>query len=231
MKAKSKKKKKIGSEGIEVIFEPKEVLRHVRPTPTISTELSDDEKVELITGKFTEIMKILGLDLDNDSLRRTPHRVAKMYVKEIFQGLNDQQFPKVTVIENDMYYDQMIMVKDVSILSFCEHHFITIHGIAHIAYIPKKRVIGLSKINRIAKYFSRRPQVQERLTKQIADCLSHVLNTPDVAVYMDAKHYCVISRGIEDVGSTTSTCDLRGAFKNDPKTRTEFLAHCSGKIR
>lgn len=211
----------------EVVYDSADVLRHVRPTPLVENHMTEDDKVERIESKFREIMEILGLDLNNDSLRRTPHRVAKMYVRELFQGLNEKQFPKITVIENDMRYDQMIVVKDIKILSFCEHHFVTIDGKAHIAYIPKRRVIGLSKINRIAKFFSRRPQVQERLTRQIADCLSYVLKTEDVAVFIEAKHYCVISRGIEDTGSTTTTCDLRGAFRSDAKTRSEFMTHCS----
>jgi GTP cyclohydrolase I len=129
-----------------------------------------------------------------------------------------------------MQYDQMIVVKDVSVISFCEHHFVTIEGKANIAYIPNKRVIGLSKINRIVKFFARRPQVQERLTKQISDCLSYVLDTPHVAVLIDAKHYCVISRGVEDANSTTLTCDLRGDFKTDEKTRTEFMMHTKKRL-
>jgi GTP cyclohydrolase I len=128
-----------------------------------------------------------------------------------------------------MKYDQMIVIKDISVISFCEHHFVTIHGKANVAYIPNKRVIGLSKINRIVKYFSQRPQVQERLTKQIADCLEYVLETPHVAVAIDAKHYCVISRGIEDVNSTTVTCDLRGDFKDNEKTRSEFMMHTEAR--
>jgi GTP cyclohydrolase I len=164
--------------------------------------------------------------LANDSLRETPKRVAKMYVKELFRGLSEEAFPKITVIENDMHYDQMVLVRDINVISLCEHHFVTIHGKAHIAYIPKSGVIGLSKINRIADYFSRRPQVQERLTTQIADCLSHVLQTQDVAVYIQAKHYCVISRGVEDINSETITSDLRGVFKTNQATRKEFLESC-----
>jgi GTP cyclohydrolase I len=131
------------------------------------------------------------------------------------------------VIENDMQYDQMIVVRDVKTLSTCEHHFVTIDGLATIAYIPNRKVIGLSKINRIVNFFSRRPQVQERLTKQIADCLEHVLGTESVAVHINARHYCVISRGVQDSASTTVTIDLRGDFKRRPETRTEFLAHCA----
>ena len=206
----------------------KEILKHVRSTPvTSSLSLSNEEKIEQITAKFHDIMEILGLDLSNDSLADTPRRVAKMYVEEVFSGLKEENFPKITLIENEMSYDQMVMVKDVAIMSMCEHHFVTIDGLAHIAYIPKKKVIGLSKVNRIADYFSRRPQVQERLTRQIADCLTYVLDTQDVAVYIKAKHYCVISRGVEDINSSTITSDLRGEFRNDAQTRAEFLSFCN----
>ena len=204
----------------------KDILANVRPTPMVPNLLSNAEKVETIAGHFKKIMETLGLDLKNDSLKDTPLRVAKMYVNEIFSGLDENAFPKITVIENEMAYDQMIVVKDVSILSTCEHHFQTIDGKATIAYIPSKGVIGLSKINRIAQFFARRPQVQERLTKQIADCISHVLETKSVAVHIQAKHYCVICRGIEDVNSTTVTSDLRGSFKANPETRMEFLNIC-----
>lgn len=149
-----------------------------------------------------------------------------MYVKELFRGLTEEHFPKITVIENKMLYDQMVLVKDIGVISLCEHHFVTIHGMATVAYIPSHGVIGLSKINRIADYFARRPQVQERLTKQVADCLSHVLKTEDVAVYIRAKHYCVVSRGVEDLNSETITSDLRGAFRTNPDTRNEFLSSC-----
>ena len=159
----------------------------------------------------------------------SPKRIAKMYVKELFKGLMAENFPKITVIENDMKYDQMIVVRDVKVISTCEHHFVTIDGKATIAYIPAGKVIGLSKINRIADFFSRRPQVQERLTKQIADCLVKVLDTEHVAVHINAKHYCVVSRGVQDSESTTVTSDLRGDFKRKSDTRFEFLSHCSTK--
>src|SRR3989344_5773475 len=207
-------------------FDPKTILEKVRPTPFMDTGLSDEEKIDRIAVHFREIMEIMGLDLENDSLRDTPKRVARMYVREIFRGLSVAHFPTITVVENEMDYDQMVVVRDVNVMSMCEHHFVTIHGHAHIANIPNKRVIGLSKINRIAQYFARRPQVQERLTKQIADCLEFVLNTKDVAVYIQAKHFCVISRGIEDVNSSTTTSDLRGAFKHNAETRAEFLRAC-----
>lgn len=211
----------------ELSFEAADILEKVRPTPHTETGVSDEEKIQRISASFTEIMEVLGLDLDNDSLRDTPKRLAKMYVNEIFSGLKEENFPKITVVENEMSYDQMIVIRDVKIMSTCEHHFVTIAGKANIAYIPNKRVIGLSKINRIADYFSRRPQVQERLTKQIADCLEHVLDTKNVAVYIDAKHFCVSSRGVEDINSSTVTTDLRGAFKTNSETRAEFLRVCN----
>jgi GTP cyclohydrolase I len=189
----------------------------------VKNQLSDEQKIERITQSFRDIMETLGLDLNDDSLANTPHRVAKMYVREVFSGLDPANFPRITSIENKLDYNEMVTVKDVSIISVCEHHFVTIDGRATISYIPKDRVIGLSKINRIAKFFSRRPQVQERLTKQIADCLCQVLESDDVAVHIEAKHYCVIQRGVEDNDSVTVTSDLRGAFRDDARTRHEFL--------
>jgi GTP cyclohydrolase IA len=202
------------------------ILKHVRPTPTVSSNLSNEKKIEKISEKFAEIMEILGLDMTNDSLKDTPRRVAKMYVNEVFSGLNLETFPRLTAIENEMNYDQMVVVQNIDVLSQCEHHFQTIHGLATVAYIPGKKVIGLSKINRIVQFFSRRPQVQERLTKQIADCLQYVLGTEHVAVHINAKHYCVIARGVEDTHSSTTTADLRGDFKMRGETRSEFLQHC-----
>lgn len=201
-----------------------EILSKVQPTPMKANSLSDEEKIAKIAGHFREIMLTMGLDLNDDSLRETPQRVAKMYVHEVFSGLDPQYFPKITSIENKLNYDEMVTVKDISIISVCEHHFVTIDGRATIAYIPKNKVIGLSKINRVAKFFSRRPQVQERLTKQIADCLTQILDTEDVAVFIRAKHYCVVQRGVEDAASETVTTDLRGAFREDKRTRAEFLA-------
>lgn len=200
------------------------MLERVLPTPMINNGLSEQEKIDRITEHFRGIMVTLGLDLNDDSLRRTPERVAKMYVREVFSGLNPKNFPKMTSIENKLQYNEMVTVRDISIISVCEHHFVTIEGRATIAYIPKTRVIGLSKINRIARFFSRRPQVQERLTKQIADCLTQVLETDDVAVSICARHYCVIQRGVEDVNSETVTSDLRGSFRHDARTRAEFVA-------
>lgn len=208
----------------------KDILKNVRPTPTINNGLSSDEKIEKIAAKFQDILEILGMDLTDDSLVNTPLRIAKMYVNEVFEGLDPAKFPKMTVIDNKMHYDQMIVVQNINCLSFCEHHFLPIDGYATVAYIPNKKVIGLSKINRIVQYFSRRPQVQERLTKQIVDCLQYVLGTEHVAVHINAKHYCVMMRGIEDAHSTTSTADLRGDFKELQSTREEFLQHCRVRI-
>ena len=207
-----------------------EVLSQVLPAPVVQNNLSQEERVEGVSSKFAEIMEILGLDLNNDSLRGTPKRVARMFVEELFSGLWKENFPKVTVIDNEMNYDQMIVSQRVEIKSTCEHHFQTIDGFATIAYIPKNVVIGLSKVNRIARYFARRPQVQERLTKQIADCLNYVLGTDNVAVHILACHYCIAQRGVEDTNATTLTCDLRGDFKSKPETRSEFLAHCATSL-
>lgn len=204
----------------------KKLLGKITQTPSVSKDKSPEEQIEIIAEKFKEIMEVLGLDLKDDSLMETPLRIAKMYVNETFSGLNSESFPKITTIENKMGYDQMIVAKHVGIMSVCEHHFQTIDGFATIAYIPNQKVIGLSKLNRVAKFFCRRPQVQERLTKQVADCLQEILETEHVAVSIDAKHYCLVSRGIEDTNSMTNTCDLRGDFKKKPETRGEFLRHC-----
>ncbi len=187
-------------------------------------ELDDDLKVELIEEKFRDIMTILGLDLNDDSLKGTPHRVAKMYVKEIFSGLNPANQPKIALFENKYQYNEMLVEKDITFFSNCEHHFVPIMGKAHVAYISNGKVIGLSKINRIVQYFSKRPQVQERLTIQIASYLKEALQTEDVAVVIDASHLCVSSRGIQDVTSSTVTSSYHGKFKED-QTRNEFLKY------
>lgn len=207
-----------------------EILSHVRPSPIIDSPLSDEEKIEKIKYHFAEIMQILGLDLTDDSLKETPQRVAKMYVKEIFGGLETKNFPRITTIENKMQYDQMVCVQNIEVMSVCEHHFQTIDGFATVAYIPNHKVIGLSKLNRIVEYFARRPQVQERLTKQIADCLEYLLDTEDVAVHINARHYCLVARGVQDSRSSTTTSDLRGAFKKQSATRSEFLSQCQIKL-
>lgn len=208
-----------------------EILTNVRPSPTLTSDLTSEQRIDKISYHFAEIMKSLDLDLSDDSLRETPVRIAKMYVNEIFGGLDPKNFPKITVIENTMEYDQMVCVQDIEVMSVCEHHFQPIDGFATLAYIPKDKVIGISKLNRIVEYFSKRPQVQERLTKQIADCLQFILDTDDVAVHINAKHYCVMARGVQDTHSTTTTSDLRGSFKHLPETRTEFLKQCRTRFR
>lgn len=225
-----KKKNSKKSTNKLVHYTTEEILKNVRPTPMLSNKYTPEEKIKIIAKNFKEIMEVLGLDLRDDSLQDTPKRIAKMYVNEIFSGLNPDNFPSMTVIENKMDYDQMIVVQGVEVLSCCEHHFQTIDGYATVAYIPNKKVVGLSKINRVVQFFGRRPQVQERLTKQIADCLQFVLDTEHVAVHINAKHYCVISRGIQDSKSSTVTSDLRGHFKTRAETRSEFLQHCKSEI-
>jgi GTP cyclohydrolase I len=181
-------------------------------------------KIEVIEKLFADIMKTLDLDLTDDSLIETPKRVAKMYVNEIFWGLDYEAFPKCTTVDNKMQYNEMVVERNVSVQSNCEHHFVVIDGLATVAYVPKQRVLGLSKINRIVEYFSKRPQIQERLTEQIFHTLQYILDTEDVAVMIDAQHYCVKSRGVEDTGSSTVTVRLGGGFKNDPAARNEFLS-------
>lgn len=182
---------------------------------------SDAEKIRMIEQHFASIMDILGLDLTDDSLKGTPHRVAKMYVKEIFQGLNPDNKPKVALFENKYQYNEMLVEKNISFYSNCEHHFVPIIGRAHVAYISSGKVIGLSKLNRLVEYYAKRPQVQERLTMQIGKELQKVLETEDVAVVIDAKHLCVASRGVEDDTSSTVTAFYGGAFKQEAK-KLEF---------
>lgn len=185
---------------------------------------SDTEKKEIIAFHFKKIMETMGLDLTDDSLKGTPERVAKMYIDEIFSGLNPANKPKVALFDNKYKYNEMLVEKNISFYSNCEHHFVPIFGKAHVAYISNGKVIGLSKLNRIVQYFSKRPQVQERLTIQIADELKRVLGTEDVAVFIDAKHLCVSSRGIKDDTSSTVTVYYGGAFQNE-STRNEFLKY------
>jgi GTP cyclohydrolase I len=188
-----------------------------------------ETKIKNIQAHMTAIMEELGLDLTDDSLADTPKRVAKMYVNELFYGLLPENFPKATTVQNKMGYSGMVREKKVAVKSACEHHFVVIDGYATVAYIPNKKVLGLSKINRIVNYFSRRPQIQERLTEQIFHALSHILDTDDVAVYIDAKHYCVSHRGAEDVNSSTTTARLGGSFMNNPALRNEFYAGIESK--
>ena len=187
-------------------------------------ELSDEQKIAEIEDKFRDIMETMGLDLSDDSLRGTPHRVAKMFVKEIFYGLNPENKPKISVFENKFKYKEMLVEKNINLNSTCEHHFLPIAGKAHVAYISNGEVIGLSKINRIVDYFARRPQVQERLTVQIANELKAILKTDNVAIVIDAKHMCVSSRGIQDESSSTVTAEYSGKFK-DIAVRNEFLKY------
>ena len=196
-------------------------------TPVTKNGLSSKEKIDKIEGNFNQILDTLGLDRADDSLLDTPKRIAKMYVNEIFWGLDYEAFPKATVVENKMKYNEMVIVKNISVQSNCEHHFVVIDGLACVAYVPKEKVLGLSKINRIVEYFAKRPQIQERLTEQVYHALSFILETEDVAVMIDAQHYCVKSRGVEDTGSSTITSRLGGGFKSDHKARAEFLSLAS----
>ena len=185
--------------------------------------MNDEEKIHVIENHFRGIMKALGLDLNDDSLKETPQRVARMYVKEVFSGLNEKNKPEVTLFENKYQYNKMLVEKGITLFSYCEHHFVPIIGKAHVAYISKGKVIGLSKINRLVQYYSSRPQVQERLTVQIAEGLKKAIGTEDVAVIIDAVHLCVASRGIKDTNSSTITANYSGKFINEG-TKNEFLA-------
>ncbi len=190
--------------------------------------LDDEEKITRIENHFREIMNILGLDLTDDSLQGTPRRVAKMYVKEVFAGLNPKNRPHARLFENKYNYDQMLVEKDITFYSHCEHHFVPIYGKAHVAYFSQGKVIGLSKINRIVQYFSKRPQVQERLTVQIGKEIERVLHTQDVGVVIDANHMCVASRGVGDTNSKTGTAYFSGKFK-DENIKREFLNYINSK--
>jgi len=187
-------------------------------------DLDDDLKIDLIEEHFREIMNILGLDLTDDSLKGSPRRVAKMYVKEIFRGLNPANKPTSTLFDNKFRYNEMLVEKDIIVQTYCEHHFVPIIGKAHVAYISSGKVIGLSKLNRIVEYFCKRPQVQERLTVQIANELKDVLETEDVAVIIDAKHLCVSTRGVHDVNSSTITASYGGKFAEEA-TKQELLRY------
>jgi GTP cyclohydrolase I len=193
-------------------------------TPMKDNGLTDDEKRSKIQRAMNDVMDALGLDLDDDSLCDTPRRIAKMYVDEIFSGLDYRKFPKITQIENKMKIEQPVQVSDVSLTSTCEHHFVTIDGTASVSYIPKQTVIGLSKINRLVAFFAQRPQVQERLTQQIMVALQALTGTEDVAVTINATHYCVKARGIRDSKSYTKTSSLGGVFSRDADMRKEFFA-------
>lgn len=229
-------------------MKPKEILSNIRHEDDLTDELGDDhvassydtplrpdafkmsedEKIKKIEGHFREIMTIMGLDLKDDSLSGTPKRVAKMFVKEIFSGLNPANKPHARLFENKYKYDQMLVEKDITFYSHCEHHFVPIFGKVHVAYISSGKVIGLSKINRIVQYYAKRPQVQERLTVQISKELQKVLNTEDVGVVVDATHLCVASRGVGDTNSKTGTAYFNGKFKEN-QTKNEFLNYINSK--
>jgi len=216
----------VGKTDPELGYKIEEYLREKGVhTPTIIDKLNVKEKSKInkIEKHFAAIMDILGLDREDDSLTDTPLRVAKMYVNEIFWGLKPENFPKCTVIENKMGYDEMVIEKDITLMSNCEHHFVTIDGKAHVAYIPKGKVLGLSKLNRIVEYFARRPQVQERIAEQIYHALVFILGTEDIAVVIEGTHYCVKSRGVEDHSSYTYTAKLGGCFRSEPEARAEFM--------
>lgn len=187
------------------------------PLKADAFELSDTEKKQRIALLFQEIMEVMGLDLRDDSLKGTPERVAKMYIDEIFSGLNPANKPKIALFDNKYQYNQMLVEKNITFYSNCEHHFVPIIGKAHVAYISSGKVIGLSKLNRIVQYYAKRPQVQERLTNQIAEDLKRILGTENVAVIIDAKHLCVSSRGIKDESSTTVTAYYGGKFNSSSK--------------
>lgn len=198
-------------------------------TPVVQEALDrpNEEKLEKIEHHMTKIMEVLGLDLTDDSLQDTPRRVAKMYVNEIFSGLLPDTFPKCTTVENKFSgEDDFVLEKNITLYSDCEHHIRPIIGVAHVAYIPGKNVLGLSKLNRIVQYFSKRPQVQERLTQQIAEAIAYVTKSEDVVVRIEAKHLCVSQRGIKDTASSTVTMTAKGRFQHEPGLRSEFVNNC-----
>lgn len=201
----------------------KHLLKQRVETPFRLPPATKGDQIREISRHFQAIMQVLGLDLADDSLQDTPRRLGKMYVEELFWGLSPENFPKMTAVANRMGYDEMVIEKNIIVHSCCEHHFATIDGYAHVAYIPRHKVLGLSKLNRVVEYFSRRPQIQERLTEQIYFALEHILETSDIAVMIHAKHYCVKARGVQDINSETLTSKLGGCFKDDLSSRNEFL--------
>jgi GTP cyclohydrolase I len=207
----------------EAILVRNTLIEHGLETPMIDTGLTPEQKYQRIRDLMADVVETLGLDLRDDSLAETPHRIAKMYVHEIFSGLDYSHFPKLSLIDNKMGADEMVKIREIDLTSTCEHHFVTIDGVAKVAYIPREKIIGLSKINRIVRFFGQRPQVQERLTRQILVALQALLGTEDVAVSIEATHYCVKSRGVMDTNSQTSTTALGGCFRENIHTRAEFL--------
>jgi len=198
------------------------VMNTDNPIRPDAFKMTDEEKIDKIAGSFAEIMDTLGLDLSDDSLKDTPLRVAKMYVQEVFRGLNPANKPDVTLFENKYQYGKMLIERNITLYSNCEHHFVPVYGKAHVAYFSTGKVIGLSKLNRLVDYYARRPQVQERMTIQILNELKSVLGTEDVAIIVDAVHHCVCSRGVQDVNSSTVTIEYSGKFLNEAVKR-EFL--------
>jgi GTP cyclohydrolase IA len=215
------------SEAIDEMGDAHVGTSHETPLREDAFEMDDELKMELIEKHFKEIMQVLGLDLTDDSLRGTPRRVAKMFIKEVFSGLDPKNKPEVKLFENKYKYNEMLVEKDITFFSHCEHHFVPIYGKAHVAYISNGNVIGLSKINRIVQYYAKRPQVQERLTMQVGNELKEMLGTEDVAVIVDAYHMCVSSRGVQDVNSSTVTSFYSGKFEEDEIKRGEFLKYIS----
>lgn len=207
----------------EAISVQKALIKAGLETPMVEQTLSLAEQQEQIEHHMAQVMKVLALDLNDDSMAETPKRIAKMYVQEIFSGLDYRHFPKITLIENKMAVEDMIRVSQIDLTSTCEHHFVTIDGLADVAYIPKGRIIGLSKINRIVRFFAQRPQVQERLNQQVLIALQVLLGTDDVAVRIKAVHYCVKARGVMDSTSNTETLALGGKFQSDKELRREFV--------
>jgi GTP cyclohydrolase I len=214
---------KIDGNGVDEIGEQHFSASPETPLRRDAFVLSDHDKIDLISQHFKSIMHILGLDLNDDSLKGTPERVGKMFVKEIFSGLDPKNKPELTLFENKYHYNEMLVEKGITLYSNCEHHFVPIVGKAHIAYVSSGTVIGLSKLNRLVNYYAKRPQVQERLTNQIATALKEALNTEDVAVIIDAVHLCVSSRGIQDTNSSTVTARYSGKFC-DERVKAEFFS-------
>ena len=214
--------KKTMDESIEDNDDRHIITSYDTPLRDDAFEIDDNTKIKEIATRFKEIMEILGLDLNDDSLKNTPIRVAKMYVKEVFSGLDPKNKPVMRLFENKFHYNEMLVEKDITFYSHCEHHFVPMYGKAHVGYISNGHVIGLSKINRIVQYYAKRPQVQERLTIQIAEELKKALDSEDVAVVLDATHLCVSSRGVSDTNSTTGTAYFNGKFKEE-NMRREFL--------
>ena len=211
---------------IDAVGDAHESFSATTPIREDAFDKSDAEKIAIITEHVKGILETLGMDLEDDSLQGTPRRVAKMYVNEVFGGLNPDRKPNMSTFDNSYRYDEMLVEKNIVLYSTCEHHLLPIVGRAHVAYISKGKVVGLSKINRIVDYYAKRPQVQERLTKQVVVALQKVLDTKDVACVIDAKHLCVNSRGIRDIESSTVTAEFGGVFKNESK-KQEFLNYIS----